>query len=124
MLLYLDKKAWLPERKEIKNLKLEDVEKPILQESKKVILNKTEHQYDISKETKVSRIDSENKNLFKGVVALSIMLIIILFIFYIIEGALNGIADALGNIPKWLLIPLFVGGILFFNGAFNKDEDK
>lgn len=64
----------------------------------------------------------ENKNIFSGVIAVIIVIVVSLFVFSLVGGALNVIGDVLSGIPKWLRIVLFISISLFAAGLFRSQE--
>ena len=62
--------------------------------------------------------DNKTPSLF---VIIAIIILIILFVI-VVNGALNGVYNALSEIPKWLRIILFVSISLIAAGLFRNKE--
>lgn len=99
----------------------QDIEQSMI-ESKREISNANEKKQNSNTVNLLTSEKPENKNLFGGVIAVIIFIIVILFIFSLVGGALNGMADVLSEIPKWLRIVLFVSISLFAAGLFSNRE--
>ena len=55
--------------------------------------------------------DDKPKVTNKQVFAVVIVIAVFIFLFYLVGSALEGVANGMESIPKWLLIPLFFATI-------------